>query len=184
MLMTFWYCHPLLVTLNIFCMHVRASLHGWTWLLISANLAVIRVGPRCDKSCANISSKTGSNIPWVTEMRYLGVYFVQSRYLKCSLTVAKRGFYRAANSIFGKIGRCASEEVILQLISSKCIPILLYGLEVLPMQKYQLNSLDFVINRFLWSYLKPATFVSYNYAKNCSILNCQVFSLLVVENYF
>jgi len=29
-----------------------------------------------------------------------------------------------------KIGRCASEEVILQLI-----PILLYGLEVLPMQK-------------------------------------------------
>jgi len=55
----------------------------------------------------------------------------------------------AANSIFGKIGRCASEEVILQLISSKCIPILLYGLEVLPMQKYQLNSLDFVINRFL-----------------------------------
>ena len=44
----------------------------------------IRVGPRCDKSCANISSKTGSNILWVTKMRYLGVYFVQSRYLKCS----------------------------------------------------------------------------------------------------
>ena len=30
------------------------------------------VGPRCEKSCANISSKTGSNVPWVTEMRYLG----------------------------------------------------------------------------------------------------------------
>ena len=73
---------------------------------------------------------------------------MQSRNLKCSLTVAKRGFYQAANSIFGKMGRSASEEVILQLISSKCIPILLYGLEVLPMQKYQLNSLDFVINRF------------------------------------
>ena len=25
---------------GIFCMHVRASLHGWTWLLISANLVV------------------------------------------------------------------------------------------------------------------------------------------------
>jgi len=66
-----------------------------------------------------------------------------------SLTVAKRGFYRAANSIFGKIGRSAYEEVIPQLISSKCIPILLYGLEVLPMQKYQLNSLNFVIDKFL-----------------------------------
>ena len=59
---------------------------------------------------------------------------VQSRYLKCSLAVAKRGFYRAANSIFGKIGSSASDEVIMQLISSKCIPILLYGLEVLPMK--------------------------------------------------
>jgi len=28
--------------------------------------------------------------------------------------------------IFGKIGRNASEEVILELIRSKCIPILIY----------------------------------------------------------
>ena len=55
----------------------------------------------------------------VTEMRYLGIYFVQSRKLKCSLDAAKRGFYRAANSIFSEIGRTASEEVILQSISSK-----------------------------------------------------------------
>ena len=62
-------------------------------------------------------------------MRYLGVHFVKSRTLKCSLDAAKRGFYRAANSIFGKIGRIASEEVVLQLIKSKCVPVLLYGLE-------------------------------------------------------
>ena len=46
------------------------------WLDIAINFSkscCIHVGPRCDKSCANISSKTGSNIPWVTEMRYLGV---------------------------------------------------------------------------------------------------------------
>jgi len=79
-------------------------------------------------------------------MRYLGIYFVQSRKLKCSLDAGKRGFYRAANSIFSKIGRTASEEVILQIISSKCMPILMYGLETLPLQKNQLNSLDFVTN--------------------------------------
>ena len=44
----------------------------------------------------------------------------------------------------------------LQLISSKCIPILLYGLEGLPMQKYQLNSLDFVINRFFMKLFKTS----------------------------
>ena len=55
--------------------------------------------------------------------------------------------YRADNSIFSKIGRTASEEVILQIISSKCMPILMYGLEALPLRKNQLNSLDFVTNR-------------------------------------
>jgi len=67
--------------------------------------------------------------------------------LKCSLDAAKRGFYRAANSIFSKIGRTASEEVILQIISSKCMPILMYGLETLPLHKNQLNLLDFITNR-------------------------------------
>ena len=34
-----------------------------------------------------------------------------------------QSFYRAANTIFGKVGRHASEEVILQLVSSKCVPV-------------------------------------------------------------
>ena len=53
------------------------------WLDMAINLSKscynMRVGPRCDKSGANISSETGSNIPWVTEMRYLGglLYAIQ-----------------------------------------------------------------------------------------------------------
>ena len=39
--------------------------------------------------------------------------------------MAKRSFYRAANSIFGKVGRIASEEVTLHLLETKCIPVLL-----------------------------------------------------------
>ena len=31
--------------------------------------------------------------------------------------------------LFGKMGRLTSEEMILQLIVSKCMPMLLYGLE-------------------------------------------------------
>jgi len=59
------------------------------------------------------------------------------------------GFYRAANSIFSKVGRTASEEVVLHLVTYKCMPILLYGFEMLNLNKSQLNSLDFVANRFL-----------------------------------
>jgi len=54
-------------------------------------------------------------------MRYL--YLNRSRLFRCSLDHAKRSFYRAANSIFSKTGRIASEEIVLQLVKSKCIPI-------------------------------------------------------------
>jgi len=67
---------------------------------------------------------------------------------------AKCGFYRAANAIFGKVGRIASEEIILQLIRSKCLRILLYCLEVCPLTKNNLNSLDFVINSFCMKLFK------------------------------
>ena len=43
---------------------------------------------------------------------------------------AKRSFHRAANGIFGKVGRLASEEVVVQLLLHKCMPILLHALEV------------------------------------------------------
>ena len=95
----------------------------------------LRIGPRSNIICAAITSLTGHKLPWVSEMRYLGVYFVQSRSFKCSLDNAKRGFYRASNSIFGKVVRIASEEVIIQLILSKCMPILMYGLEACPLKK-------------------------------------------------
>jgi len=53
-----------------------------------------------------------------------------------SLEHAKKSFYRA------------SEKVSIQLIKSKCLPILLYGLEACPLTTSDLQSLDFVINRF------------------------------------
>ena len=45
----------------------------------------------------------------------------------------------------GRVGRFASEEAVLHLMLTKCIPI---GLEVCPLRKTDLNSSDFVINRF------------------------------------
>jgi len=74
---------------------------------------------------------------------------VHSRALKCSLHRAKKLFYRSANAIFSEIGRIASEEVVLQLIISKCIPVILYGLEVCPLTKSDLLSMDFVIRFFM-----------------------------------
>jgi len=40
----------------------------------------MRIKPRCDPVCANIiiTSSTGSVIAWVSEIRYLGVFFLVS----------------------------------------------------------------------------------------------------------
>jgi len=99
-------------------------------------------------SLIEVLTLSGQSVPWVSVMRYLGIFIVRSLKFKCSLEAAKRSFYRTANSIFGKIGRSASEETTFQLIQSKCIPALLYGLEACPTNKSDLRSLDFVLDRF------------------------------------
>jgi len=55
-------------------------------------------------------------------------------------------FYSSFNIIFGKIGRVASEEVTLTLISAKCITCLLYAFEALPFNSSQLKSLGFPLH--------------------------------------
>ena len=66
---------------------------------------------------------------------------------KCSYDNAKRKFYRAFNAVFGKIWRSASEEVIIQLFKTKCLPVLYYGLEVCPINRDQVRSLDYTQSR-------------------------------------
>jgi len=56
--------------------------------------------------------------------------------------------YHTVNAVFGKIGRTASGEVTLEVIKSKCLLVLLYGLEVCPQTLLDLRALDFVVNRF------------------------------------
>jgi len=114
----------------------------------------LRIGPRNSAKCAPILTLSGLTIPWSDDLRYLGVFIVRACNFKCSLDHAKKAFYRCANSIFGKVGRLASEEVVLQLILSKCVPILLYGLEACVLSKHQIASLDFVINRFFMKLFK------------------------------
>ena len=84
---------------------------------------------------------------WVNSCRYLGIYFTSSRTFTCSFEHSKTKFYKAFNAIFGKIGRMASEEVIIHLLTTKCVPILLYGLEACPVKTRDKKSLDFSINR-------------------------------------
>ena len=79
---------------------------------------------------------------WAT-LPNIGVVIIRGAKFKCSIDKAKRPFYRAANGIFAKIGRLASEEVMVQLLKQKCLPILLYALDVCNLDKRSMQSLDF-----------------------------------------
>ena len=141
----------------------------------------LRIGPRFDSHCCCIRSITGCALPWVTYMRYLGVYLLSSRTFRCSLDQAKRGYFRSVNAILGKVGRIASEEVVLQLVSSKCLPILLYGLEVCNIKKCDINSLDFTVNRFLMKLFKTNNMVTL--CECVSYFNFKLPSVLLVSRY-
>jgi len=58
----------------------------------------------------------------------------------------QQSFCRSFTTVFRKVGRCASEEVIVELLKTKSLPSLLYGTEACPVNKSVLGSLEFVIN--------------------------------------
>jgi hypothetical protein len=107
----------------------------------------IRFGKRFDEHCAEVVSVQGGPIMWVDSCRYLGVYFSSGRSFRCSLDDAKARFYRAFNAVYSKVGRFASETVIINLIRTKCLPILLYATEACPLLSRQKHSLEFTVTR-------------------------------------
>ena len=69
--------------------------------------------------------------------------------MKNEYSYCKQKFFRSTNSLFAKLGRNASEEVMLSLMATKCLPGLLYALEACPVLSSDIQSFDFCIYRFV-----------------------------------
>jgi len=141
----------------------------------------MRIGPRCAISCANISTRDGRTLSWVSELRYLGILIVKSRNFKCSLSNAKCNFYRAVNGIFSRIINFASEEVIIELITRKCMPILLYSLESCQLSNGDLHSLDFTYNRMCMKLFKSSNIELIKEYRGYSLILKVVLIFLVLQ---
>jgi len=105
--------------------------------------ACVRISPRHKETCYNLLTLDEREIQWINTVRYLGVYRVSSKTFRCALDNAKKSFYRSFNSIFGKVGCFTSEHVMVELLKTKCLPVLLYGLEVCSPTKAQIRSMDY-----------------------------------------
>ena len=155
---------------------------SWLEMRINVNKSVcIRFGQRVDIQCVNIITDSGDELKWVEECRYLGVYLVSARQFKCSWHNAKCTFYRAFNAVFGRQpGRSASSEVVLHLVRSKCIPVLLYGLDACPITPTDFKSLQHPINNIFMKMFatKSAEVVTecqqaFEFQPICNQINCR-----------
>ena len=68
-------------------------------------------------------------------------------HLNVRLIYLNQSFFRAFKAVFSEIGRAASEDVVLALIRTKCLPILLYSTEACPLLSRDKLSMEFAITR-------------------------------------
>lgn len=99
----------------------------------------LRVGSKFSSKCCSMVA-CGIVIPYVNQLRFLGVYFKSGNKLKFNFEFCKQKFYASVNGILSKVGN--KPELVLPLCSSFCLPLLLYATESMDLtssEKLQLN---------------------------------------------
>ena len=86
--------------------------------------------------CALVSDGTIS-FTWSPNLKYLGIPFKSFSKFSVDLKDCRSNFYKSFNAIYSKVSR-ASEDVIVSLMKSICMPSLLY--EALHLNASDLNS--------------------------------------------
>src|SRR6267154_2397108 len=86
------------------------------------------------------------SLTWANEAKYLGVVLKTGVKFACNFHPSKCLFFKSVNSIMSVLGGNPSIKVALSLFRSKCIPVLTYGLAVIPLSKADLQSLSFAYN--------------------------------------
>jgi len=99
--------------------------------------------------------------------------------------VKSRVSSRVFNAVYGTVGRLASEEVVLSLLRSKCLPILLYATEACLLLSRNKQSFEFTITRIYMKIFRtgpPAIVrewqVNFNFAPIVSQINTRTLGFL------
>ena len=107
----------------------------------------MRVGDRFKADVVSLYVLNGTIIPWVSELKYLGVYLLHGVYLKINVHYNKVKFFTSFNAIYAKLGSSASAETLVHLLKSNCLSALLYNLEAVHLTKTNLNQLTYPLDR-------------------------------------
>lgn len=135
----------------------------------------------------------GVKLPWSSELCYLGVNFIIGIELRVDISARVRKFISSVSSVLR--GRVSGfEDVYLNVILTKCMPILFYGIDCLCVDSRSMNSLSVIWNTaFRWilgitryehmrKHLQKCNTMSFRYLINQRLL-VFVSSLSLSSNY-
>jgi len=126
----------------------------------------IRFSPRFNVDCECLRTSQGGLLQWTNQSRYIGVYLVSGHSFKFSLDHSKSQFFKAFNAILSKVGRLATEDVVLR---AKCLPVLLYGVECCPMLTRDKRSLEFTVTRAFMKLFRTCSATVLTIVRNFSV---------------
>ena len=102
-------------------------------------------------------------IPWVSSIKYLGVYIVSGRKLMFDITPVKQSFFAACNCIYAQ-AKSLDETLHLSLQECYCLPVLTYAVAAISLSVRQENELNACCNSV---YRKPFGFHKWESVKYC-----------------
>jgi hypothetical protein len=107
---------------------------------------LIRIGSRWKFKCTMLYLDM-QGLPFVSEIKYLGVYIKAGCKLSCSYDHVKAKFYRCFNGIYSKCKSDSSEVVCVNLLKTYCLPLILYASEAIDPSSKDLRMLNKLIDR-------------------------------------
>ena len=105
----------------------------------------MRIGPRYNSPCSNIVVDN-LFLSWAKQTKFLGLTILSGIRFTCDWHEARSNFYKSSNAILGNLGSNPQINVGLKLITSKCLPILVYGLSAVSINAQELGKLSFAYN--------------------------------------
>ena len=85
-------------------------------------------------------------LQWSSKVKYLGLYLIGGVNFRINLNMAKQKYFGCFNNIKSIVGQQVNEIMILKLIKTYCLPRLLYGCEMWPIESVDMYELDVIWN--------------------------------------
>jgi hypothetical protein len=125
--------------------------------------ACLRIGIRHNVSSLPLTI-CDKELQWKTEMTYLGIKIAASKKFSVNTQNIKQKYFRALNSLFGKIGLSASPALLCSLIESFCVSSLLYAAESLQWNRSMMRSFE---NAYSQAFIKMFKSYDKNVIQQC-----------------